>query len=233
MCGRITLKAPAQQLAQEFELGAVAAYPARYNIAPTATVACVVAGPDGRRALRPMQWGLVPPWSRDGRDGGRLFNARSETVAAKPAYREAFAQRRCLVPADGFYEWRRHGRDRQPFYFAAADGRLLALAGIWARWEYPGGEALESCSILTTDANGLMSPIHHRMPVILAPDDRQRWLTAPPAAVGDLTPLLTPPPESALRMHAVSPAVNRTGNDGPELIAPITPPAPRQLGLFG
>jgi putative SOS response-associated peptidase YedK len=233
MCGRIVLKAPARQVAQEFDLAAVAEIVPRFNIAPTQPVAAVLAGADGQRELRGMQWGLIPPWSHDPRDGGRMFNARSETVAEKPAFREAFAARRCLVPADGFYEWRRHGRDRQPFYFAAADGRLLALAGVWARWEYPGGEVVESCSILTTAANTLMSPIHHRMPVIIPPVARQRWLTAPAAHAASLVPLLAPAPADLLRMHAVAPAVNSVGHDGPELIAPIEPPAPRQLGLFG
>ncbi len=233
MCGRIVLKAPARQVAQEFDLAAVAEVVPRYNIAPTQPVRAVLADGDGRRTARDMQWGLIPPWSRDARDGGRMFNARSETVVDTPAFREAFASRRCLVPVDGFYEWRRRGRDRQPFYFAAADGRLLALAGVWARWEYPGGEAVESCSVLTTAANALMSPIHHRMPVIIPREERQRWLTAPAAAAGQLVPLLAPAPGDLLRMHAVSSAVNRVGHDGPELIAPVEPPAPRQLGLFG
>ena len=233
MCGRIVLKAPARQVAQEFDLAAVAEIAPRYNIAPTQLIATVLAGSDGSRTVRDMQWGLLPPWSRDPRDGGRMFNARSETVAEKPAFREAFAARRCLVPADGFYEWRRQGRDRQPFYFAAADGRLLALAGIWARWEHPGGDVVESCSILTTAANALMSPIHHRMPVIIPAPQRQRWLTTPAAEAAHLVPLLTPAPAEVLHRHAVSSQVNRVGHDGPELIVPIEPPPPRQLGLFG
>lgn len=232
MCGRITLKAPARQLAQEFDLAAAVEVAASYNLAPTQTIAAILADGAGRRELRPMQWGLIPPWSRDPRDGGRMFNARSETIGEKPAFREAFASRRCLVPASGFYEWRRQGRERQPFYFTAADDRLLALAGVWARWEYPGGEAIESCSILTTGANALMNPIHHRMPVIIPPPARQAWLATPAAEAASLVSLLAPAPAGLLKMHAVSPSVNRVGNDGPELIAPITPPAPRQLGLF-
>jgi putative SOS response-associated peptidase YedK len=233
MCGRITLKAPALQIAQEFELATAAGIAPSYNIAPTQTVAVVLAAGDGHRELRPMQWGLIPPWSTDPRDGGRMFNARSETVAEKPAFREAFARRRCLVVADGFYEWRRRGRQRQPFYFAAAGGTLLALAGVWARWEYPGGEALESCSVLTTAANGLMSPIHHRMPVIIPRSQRQHWLAAPAADAATLEPLLAPAPLGLLGMHSVAPTVNRVGHDGPELIAPIATPAPLQLDLFG
>ena len=233
MCGRITLKAPAQQVAQEFDLAAAVEIAPSYNIAPTQTVAAVLAGDDSRPVLRLMQWGLIPPWSQDRRDGGRMFNARSETIAEKPAFRTAFACRRCLVVADGFYEWRRHGRERQPFYFSAVDEKLLALAGVWARWEYPGGNVVESCSVLTTAANALMSPIHHRMPVIIPPPGRQRWLTAPAADAADLLPLLAPAPAGSLRMHAVAPMVNRVGRDGPELIAPIEPPAPRQLDLFG
>jgi putative SOS response-associated peptidase YedK len=233
MCGRIVLKAPARQVAQEFDLATVAEIAPRYNIAPTQLVAAVMAGADGRRTLRSLQWGLTPPWSHDPSDGGRLFNARSETIAEKPAFREAFAARRCLVPVDGFYEWRRHDRDREPFYFAAADGRLLALAGVWVRWEYPGGDVVESCSVLTTAANALMSPVHHRMPVIIPLDDRQRWLATPAAQAAHLVPLLAPAPADLLQMHAVAPTVNRVGHDGPDLIAPVEPPPPRQLGLFG
>jgi putative SOS response-associated peptidase YedK len=234
MCGRIVLKAPARQIAQEFDLATVAAELApRYNIAPTQPVSAVLIGADGRHALRSLRWGLIPSWSHNPRDGAPLFNARSETVAQKPAFREAFAARRCLVPIDGFYEWRRHDRDRQPFYFAAADGRLLALAGVWSRWQDPDGEVIESCSVLTTTANALVSPVHHRMPVIIPLDERQRWLTTPAAEAAHLAPLLTPAPADLLRMHAVAPAVNRAGHDGPELIAPVEPPPPRQPGLFG
>jgi len=232
MCGRITLKAPALQIAQEFALDEVEPLAPRYNIAPTQPVAVVVAGEDGRRRLRVMQWGLIPPWGRDPREGGRLFNARGETVTTRPAFREAFAHRRCLVVADGFYEWRREGRLRQPWYFAAADDRLLALAGVWSRWERPGGEAVASCSVLTTAANAAMRPIHDRMPVIVPPEARARWLETPPADAAALLPLLAPPPDDALRRHAVSPLVNRVTSEGPELIAPCAVPPSAQLGLF-
>ena len=233
MCGRIVLKAPARQVAQEFAVAEPAELAPRHNIAPTQPVTTVVLDAAGARVLQPMQWGLIPPWGRDLREGARLFNARAETVTAKPAFREAFATRRCLIPADGFYEWRRHGRERQPFYFHSPDGRLLALAGVWSRWEYPGGEVVDSCSVLTTDANDLMRPIHHRMPVLLALADHDRWLLTRPDDATSLLALLQPAPPSALHMHAVSPLVNRAANDGPELIAPVTPPGPRQLGLFG
>ena len=157
MCGRIVLKSPASQIAAQFDLPAAPPPLApRYNIAPTQPVLAVRADTaDGRRADL-LPWGLIPPWSPDPTVGAKMFNARSETVAEKPAFREAFAQRRCVVPVDGFYEWRKVGKGRHPHYFSRTDGRLLALAGLWERWEYPGGKVIESCSVLTTEANQLL-----------------------------------------------------------------------------
>jgi len=232
MCGRITLKAPAGEIAAQFDLTVPPALEPRYNIAPTQPVLAVRRDPAGVRSGDLLRWGLIPPWSPDPRVGAKMFNARSETVVDKPAFREAFAERRCLIPASGFYEWRKQGKQRQPYYFFAADERLLALAGLWERWEYPGGEVIESCSILTTAANRLMKRIHHRMPVILSDEDHERWLATEPGRAADLMPLLRPSAESLLRRWPVAPLVGSVKNDGPELIAPARDDPPDQLNLF-
>jgi putative SOS response-associated peptidase YedK len=232
MCGRITLKAPAGEIAAQFELVEPPALEPRYNIAPTQPVLAVRRGEGGLRRGEMLRWGLIPPWSPDPSVGAKMFNARSETVTEKPAFREAFAGRRCLLPVDGFYEWRKQGAARQPFYFSAQDGRLLALAGLWERWEYPGGEVIQSCSILTTAANALMKRIHHRMPVILSGEARARWLETDPARAETLLPLLRPAPDRLLRQWPVSPRVGDVRNDGPQLIDPLHDDPPDQLNLF-
>jgi putative SOS response-associated peptidase YedK len=236
MCGRIVLKAPVHQIAAAFDVTRVAPeltqlFP-RFNVAPTEPVAAV-RSEAGKRALVQLKWGLIPPWSPDPSVGAKMFNARSETVTEKRSFREAFARRRCLVPVDGFYEWEKKGRERLPHYFHAPDGALLALAGLWEHWEFPGGQILESCSVLTTEANRLMRRIHHRMPVILPPAAWADWLAAGPDAAQRLLPLLRPAAEGALREHPVSRQVNRAGAQGPELIEPVHDDPPGQLGLFG
>ncbi len=232
MCGRIVLKTPASLVAEEFKLAAVPDLEPRYNIAPTQPVVAVRVGASGDRSCDLLQWGLIPPWSNDPRVGAKMFNARSETVAEKPAFREAFAARRCLVPVDGFYEWRKQGTARRPHYFTAPGGRLLALAGLWERWEYPGGTVLESCSILTTNANALMRRVHHRMPVILPAAHHDAWLRTPPDRAGDLHRLLVPAAEDTLCAWPVTSLVNRAAADGPELLDPAHDDPPGQLNLF-
>ena len=232
MCGRITLKAPADEVAQEFALVEAPQLTPRYNIAPTQPVAAVRTSPDGGRVCDNLVWGLIPPWSTDPRTGAKMFNARSETVGEKPAFRESFASRRCLIPVDGFYEWRKQGGRSLPHYISAFGGELLAFAGLWERWEYPGGEIIESCSILTTAANRFMRKIHHRMPVIVAPDDRATWLSRTDDPTAALDRLLRPTDEMPLRCWPVSTLVNVVANDGPELIAPAHHSTPGQLDLF-
>jgi putative SOS response-associated peptidase YedK len=241
MCGRIVLKAPPEQVAREFALTEVPDLVPRYNIAPTEPVAAIRATAAAPRASDPatgprrcdrLQWGLIPPWSRDPREGARMFNARSETVAQKPAFREAFAHRRCLVPVDGFYEWQKRGGQRRPFYFHDPSGRLLALAGLWERWEYPGGRVIESCSVLTTAANAHMRRIHHRMPVLLPPQAQEPWLTTPADRAAGLQDLLRPAPEDALQSWPVSSRVNRSDAEGEDLVAPLHDDPPAQLDLF-
>lgn len=232
MCGRIVLKASAGQLVAEFELPDAPVLAPRYNIAPTQPVAVVRAAADGSRTCAHLRWGLVPSWSAGPDEGPLLLNARSETAATRRAFREAFRRRRCLVPADGFYEWQHEGKQRIPHYFSADDGSLLALAGLWERWHDPAGAVLESCTILTTAAGPEVASVHDRMPVILSRPDRHAWLTMPPEQVDQLQDLLAAGPAGALRCWQVAPLVNRSHTDGPELIAPIQAP-PRQLDLFG
>lgn len=232
MCGRITLKAPADEVAQEFALADAPQLTPRYNIAPTQPVAVVRTSPDGGRVCDDFVWGLIPPWSTDPRTGAKMFNARSETVGEKPAFRESFASRRCLIPANGFYEWRKQGGRSLPHYISASGDGLLAFAGLWERWEYPGGEIIESCSILTTAADRFMRKIHHRMPVIVAPNDRATWLARTDDPTAALDRLLRPTDDRPLRCWPVSTLVNDVANDDPELIAPAHHSTPGQLDLF-
>lgn len=177
MCGRFTLRAPLSVLIEQFRLRAASAWSPRFNIAPTQPVPVVRAsGPDGSRTMTLLQWGLVPSWARDAKAGARVINARGETVAEKPAFRASFRHRRCLILADGYYEWQRIGTRKQAHYFRLRDCRPFAFAGLWDVWR-PGTESpLESCVIITTAANELGGAIHDRMPVILDDEDYGQWL---------------------------------------------------------
>src|SRR5947207_1224429 len=183
MCGRFTLRTPLTVLAQQFlfELGDLPAetqVSPRYNIAPTQIVVAVCAG-TSKRELALFRWRLIPSWAKDAKITSSLINARSETLAEKPAFRTAFSRRRCLILADGFYEWKKEGKQKLPYYFQLAEGQPFAFAGLWDRWRGPDGsseEAVESCTIVTTTANELCGEIHERMPVILRPSDYDLWL---------------------------------------------------------
>jgi putative SOS response-associated peptidase YedK len=164
MCGRFTQRQPAARLRKEFRVGEAPGVEARYNIAPTQDILGVRQTPDGRE-MTLLKWGLVPSWAKDTSVGGKLINARSETVAEKPSFREAFKQRRCIIPADGFYEWQRTEGRKQPFFFHMRDDRPFGFAGLWERWEGEGGQVINSCAILTTEANEVLRPVHDRMPV--------------------------------------------------------------------
>lgn len=169
-----------------------------------------------------MRWGLIPSWARDPAIGGRMINARSETAADKPAFRSALRRRRCLVPADGFYEWQPVGRVKQPYHIHAAGGGPLAIAGLWERWTAPDGGDIETCALLTTAANDAVAALHDRMPVILSPDDFSRWLdpaVTDPAVIADL---LRPVAADHLTWHPVSTRVNRVGEDDADLLRPVT-----------
>ena len=172
MCGRYTLTVPVEILAEEFGVtGPLPEVPPSYNIAPTQEVAAVLTD-DGERRLEMLRWGLIPSWADDPGIGSRMINARSETVPEKPSFRRAFRERRCLILADGFYEWKRTNDGKQPYYIRMEDGRPFAFAGLWESWR-GGREEIRSCTILTTEASDRVSNIHHRMPVILAPEDRE------------------------------------------------------------
>ena len=218
----------------------------RYNIAPTSTVPVVlnrrVPPEDGNpgdgevhRYLRGMRWGLVPSWAKDVKIGAKLFNARADSVAAKPAFRSALAKRRCLLPASGYYEWRKVGTvgsrpDKQPFYITPADGSVLAFAGLWEFWRSPEGEPLVSATIITTDAVGELAEIHDRMPLVLPAADWDAWLDLDNAAA-DVAPLLVPPDPDLVAQLELRPVSTRVGsvvNDDPGLLDPVAVRA----GLF-
>lgn len=244
MCGRYTSTSTVADLASIFDVDEVRAepMPARYNVAPTDTVFAVALrsskgeiadGKKGpRRALGTFRWGLVPSWAKDPSVGSRMINARCEGISSKPAFRAAVARRRCIIPADAFYEWqRREGRDgkkvgKLPHAIRRRDGRPMAFAGLWEFWrddddlEAP---ALRSCAIVTTGANELMAPIHDRMPVVLAADNWAAWLD-PGTDPGAVERLMVPAPSEWFEAYAVSTLVNKVGNDGPQLIEPLPPP---------
>lgn len=218
MCGRFTLASPGNIVVEVFGLDEEPLVSPRFNIAPTQDVT-VVRTPSGRRQAGTLQWGLVPSWAKDESIGSRLINARAETVAEKPAFRAALRARRCLVLADGFYEWQPAGGRKQPWYFRSRDGRPFAFAGLWERWQPAAGEAVESCTIITTEANDVVRPVHERMPVILPLDVVDRWLGGGSTDV--LQALLRPAPEGFLEAYPVSLRVNSPSNDDPQCIAPL------------
>ncbi len=225
MCGRFTLSVSPEVLAKLFELDEVPDLEPRYNIAPGQAVAAILAGRgEARRILRMMQWGLVPHWTKDPGIGARLINARSETVAEKPAFRQAFARQRCLIPASGFYEWQNRANGKQPWFARLRDEECFALAGLWQRWEGEDNLVIESCNILTTPANDLMRNIHPRMPVILPPADHELWLDPSTEDRTRLQQLLLPFAADEMTAHPVGKQANRPAHDAPDCILPLPPP---------
>jgi putative SOS response-associated peptidase YedK len=224
MCGRFTLHASPEAVADLLELAAPPILAPRYNIAPTQPVGIVrVEGRGGPRRWALVHWGLIPAWSKDPGIGARMINARAETVAEKPSFRAAWRRRRCLVPADGFYEWQRGEKGKQPFYIRRPDQALFAFAGLWERWVGADGSELESCTVLTTEPNALMAAIHNRMPVILEPADFADWLghggDATPQELEKLQHLLRPYPAELLEAVPVSRYVNNPRHEGAACIA--------------
>lgn len=223
MCGRFTLTLSPELIAEVIgQIDAARIHP-RYNIAPTQQVAVIREDAGGQRHLDSLRWGLIPPWAKDAAVGNHMINARSETVAEKPAFRHAFRSRRCLILASGFYEWRKEGSQKQPLYVHMKDGGSMIFAGLWESWKSPEGEIVESCTILTTCSNSLIRPLHDRMPVILGRGDWDTWLS-PEATREQLTMLFQPHPSELLDMYPVGTGVNSPRNDFPELIAPIQQP---------
>ena len=215
MCGRFTLKSPERIKLARLNAENVPLLFPRYNIAPSQSV-LALADFGGGPELSPLTWGLIPFWSTDSKG---FINARSESVETKRSFSESFQRRRCLIPADGFYEWKRTGKAKQPFYFQLNDESVFAFAGVWDRWAKDGA-AINSCAIITTVANELLLPIHDRMPVILHPELHGIWLD-PRTESAELNELLAPFPASEMKSHPVSSAVNRVENDSAELVVRV------------
>jgi len=216
MCGRYTLVTPVETLAEEFGLsGPLPDMRTSYNVAPTQEVAAVVAGDGEGRRLEMLRWGLIPSWADDPGIGSRMINARSESVAEKPSFRRAFKDRRCLIPADGFYEWQKTNGGKQPYYIRMKDGHPFAFAGLWESWDRDEEGEIRSCTILTTAANDLVGEVHNRMPVILSPEYYELWLEPAVREPDQLLPLLTPYPVEYMEAYPVNRMVNSPANDGP------------------
>ncbi len=222
MCGRFVQFSPSRVYADLFGiLEPPPAVPPRYNLAPTQAVLAARAGVGGRNELVPLRWGLVPGWSKGPDSRFSMINARAETVHQKPAYRGPFKYRRCLIPAEGFYEWKNEGGRKQPWFIQRADGLPFAMAGLWEHWQDPAGDELESCSIIVTQANAAIAPLHERMPVILDSEHWPAWLDPVNQRPGELLPLLQPYAGAPMNRYPVSTRVNRPGNEGAELIEPL------------
>lgn len=221
MCGRFAQKTSYSELKKLFGIaeGAPEVKP-RYNIAPTQDILTVRRATDGREALL-LKWGLIPSWAKDSSLATKLINARSETVEEKPSFREAFKRRRCLIPADGFYEWQRREGRKQPYFFRLRDESPFAFAGLWERWKAANGDLLETCTILTTEANEVLRPVHDRMPVILDPADYDLWLDEDVRKQEMRKELLRPYPAEAMTSHPVSTLINSPSQQGEGLTRPV------------
>jgi len=224
MCGRYFLTHPGDVLAAELGLETAAELEPRYNIAPSQPVPIVRASEDGERELATVRWGLVPHWAKEAAIGNRLINARAETAAEKPSFRDALKRRRCLIPASGFFEWQKVEGGKQPWLLRRADGGPLAFAGLWSRWrDRESGDELETCTILTTSPNRVAAAVHDRMPVILAEPARGVWLDPASDPARDLPALLVPSPDEELEAFPVSRLVNDPRRDDPRCLEPLTP----------
>jgi len=224
MCGRVVATAAPDFLAAWLWAtpSEVAPPPPSWNLAPGALLPVVAAGRSGRR-LGAMRWGLVPSWSADPTRGPRPINARAETIAERPAFAGPFARRRCVVPVDGYYEWRRDAGGRRPHYVSRIDGSPLALAGVWDRWEGAGADGMTTCAIVTTSAGDDVAGLHHRMPVSLSADNWDRWLDRSVHQPAELLHLLGPAPAGTLCVREVGPRVNSARHDDPDLLARCRP----------
>lgn len=222
MCGRFTLKQTAEGIEQTFHVTKVHDLEPQYNIAPTQMVAAVLYNSETQqRELQKLRWGLIPSWAKDLGMGAKLINARAETAAEKPAFRSAFKHRRCLLVADGFYEWQHQGSKKQPYYFHLQEGKVFGFAGLWEQWQSPQGEEITSCTILTTKCNELLQPIHERMPVILQQQDYSLWLDPQVETPEPLQQILNPYPSEAMIAYPVSTVVNSPKHNSSDCIKPL------------
>lgn len=223
MCGRFTNRAKPEQIKTEFKVGRLNPdiYKERYNIAPTQMIDVVVQTDE--RELSQFKWGLVPSWAKDADIGNRMINARAETLTEKPSFRDAFKKRRCIIPASGFYEWQKKGSGaKQPYYFYLKEKEVFGFAGLYEEWiDKESGDVLETCTIITTEANDVLRPVHERMPVILQAAGYDFWLDPKENNTGRLQKLLVPYPAGEMSSHAVSTSVNIPDSDSPELIKPL------------
>ena len=238
MCGRFTLHHSTEEIAQRFGVQeTLFDFPARYNIAPMQPLAVVTrnAHGDGKRLLEGYRWGLVPSWAKDDAIGAKMINARAETLAEKPSFRGALKSRRCLIPADGFYEWKTVGRTKTPHYIRFTDNRIYAFAGLWEEWNGPGDAPLRTATIITSDPNPLLATLHHRMAVILKPGDEAIWLD-PKVSANDALQLLQTYPDDELEAFPVDRKVGNVAFDDAACIAPVEAEAetnaPGQLSLL-
>ena len=229
MCGRMTLTRSGSEIAEYFALEMAAdnvtemdgaPLRPRHNVAPSQPVLTITQTAEGPRAISWRQWGLIPSWSKSASMGGRLFNARSETANEKPSFRTAWKHRRCLVVADGFYEWTPRNRDHQPYHFRSREGALLAFAGLYEEWHGEGGEVIESCTVLTTEASADLEGVHHRMPVILASDRFELWLD-PASNPDELKSLMRSAAKGTLLRQPVGRGVNNPRLDDPSCLEPV------------
>jgi|CXWL01.1.fsa_nt_gi putative SOS response-associated peptidase YedK len=222
MCGRFTQTASPEVIAQQFELTDPPLFTPRYNIAPSQPIAAIRIDPDTTtRTLVMLRWGLIPSWAKDPKIGNHCINAKAETVAEKPSFRSAFKKRRCLIVATGFYEWHVQGRAKQPMWIGLRNQQPFAFAGLWEHWTSSDGQPLETCTIITTEPNDLMAPIHNRMPVILASTAYDQWLDPTFQHTELLKALLRPYPSEELMAYAVSTLVNNPRHDAPQCLEPV------------
>jgi putative SOS response-associated peptidase YedK len=222
MCGRYRLSRRKQILEEHFDSVFEEDWTPHYNIAPTQTVPMIRQHPKEQvREMSLVRWGLIPLWSKNSSASAKMINARSETAGTLPAFRDAMKSRRCLIPADGFYEWTRAGKAKQPYCFEVNGGELFAFAGLWERWKDPSGQWIKSCSILTTTSNAVTSAVHDRMPVILNSDSYDQWLDPGMTNVSAVSEFLKPYDAPLMRCFAVSPRINQVANDDAECSAPF------------
>jgi putative SOS response-associated peptidase YedK len=222
MCGRFSQAQIAELDREVFKLLSAPAFEPRYNLAPTDDAAVVRESPSGGRELVQLRWGLIPSWAKDPSIGVRMINARAETVAEKPAFKDAYRMRRCLVPADGFYEWQKMASGKQPYFVRVDGGSIFTFAGLWERWwDRTTRDERKTFTIITTEPNELLAPIHNRMPVIVGPADRDRWLDPENEDATDLAEILAPFPPERMSAYPVSRYVSKPGNEGPECVEPV------------